>query len=319
MTGFKIASSLIPIFDGENLPVLTFIEYCWAAVQAIERHEEILFIVCIRTRLTKTALQRTQGKRFDTLDDLLDTLKRGLSQKKDKSQLLQQMTNVSRGNNELIADYAQRVSNILMDMIICIGKGESEKAQKTLIKYARATAIHRFLRGLDMLTISFLKREPTTFDEAIDLVTRADMEAKCWGEIHNKASNSVSWDHLNSSRQAESKFVPKKQVAHMRSSENNIDEFASNMRCFSCNEIGHKKQECPNSNAKGNNKRKKSPEIQCEYRARNGHEEQDCYLKAKHMRHREFVMSKNKSLNAKPSRGFNPIRAIQSFQRVMPD
>ena len=28
MTGFKIASSLIPIFDGENLPVLTFIEYC---------------------------------------------------------------------------------------------------------------------------------------------------------------------------------------------------------------------------------------------------------------------------------------------------
>ena len=65
------------MFDGENLPVLTFIEYCTAAVQAIEPHEEKHFIVFIRTRLTKPALQ--------------------------------QMTNVSRGNNELIADYAQRV------------------------------------------------------------------------------------------------------------------------------------------------------------------------------------------------------------------
>ena len=139
-------------------------------------------------------------------------------------------------------------------MIICIGKGESEGAQKTLIKDARATAIHHFLCGLDVPTKSFLKREPTTFDEAIDLATRADIEAKCWGEIHNKALNSASSDHPNSSRQKVSKFLSKKQVAHMRSSKNNIDKFASNMRCFGCNEIGHEKQECPNSNAKGNNK-----------------------------------------------------------------
>ena len=84
------------------------------------------------------------------------------------------------------------------------------------------------------------------------------------------------------------------------------------MRCFGCNEIGHKKQDCPNSNAKGNNKRKNSPEVQCEYCARNGHGEQDCYLKAKHMRHREFVMSKNKSLNAKPSRR-EDVTTVQVF------
>ena len=52
--------------------------------------------------------------------------------------------------------------------------------------------------------------------------------------------------------------------------------------------------------------------MQCGYCTRNGHEKQDCYLKAKHMRHREFVMSKTKSLNAKPSRR-EDVTTVQVF------
>lgn len=307
--GFRMASSIIPEYDGENMPVSMFIDHCRVASEAIEPYEMRYFVLLVRNKVTKKARQYVQGRTFTSLEEILTALERALSKRTDFSQSLQTLTNVTRRNSETIAEYGSRIFNILTEITDCLERESPGEAGKTMSEGMRKTAIRHFIRGLDMRTLSFLReKDPGSLEQAIDLATQADIEAKCWADIHQKSSEGFKASSA-SLAQDTSRSNPRKRVAHIKSSMENI-------QCFHCKETGHRRADCPAR--KNNSAGQKRERMYCEYCKRTNHLERNCYLKERHRREREAVASKrprtSENLNSKRGR-WEGATTTQTFEK----
>lgn len=326
-SGFKLASTIIPEYDGENMPVSMFIEHCKAAAEAVEPHEIKYLILLIRTKVTKNARKHVWGKTFSTLDAILKQLERS-TPTNDYSQLLQNLTNIKRNPNEKIADYGSRIFDILSEIEVSLQHEYPEEVGKSMIAGMKQTAVKHFIRGLDMQTLSFLSdKAPRDLDHAIDLATRADVEAKCWHGIHRAENTKHSYPPGSSSME-KIRIVGNKQVAYLKSDSEapglSRGKPLTGIQCFFCKEHGHIKRECPKLNKMGTAKGRR--EMHCDYCKRDNHMEGSCYLKRKHEKEREVVISKqarkytrNGGLNGKWNRSADATTVQTPQTRREPD
>lgn len=318
--GYKLALSIIPEYDGENMPVSMFIEHCRAAAEAIEAHEIKYLILYIRTKVTKDARKHVWGKTFDTLDSLLRQLERS-AHSTDSTQLMLKLSSTTRNPGETIADYGSRTLDLVTEISKCLEQEYPGGVGKSMALGTKQAAIKHFLRGLDEQTLSrMIGREPKDLDEAIDFARKADVEAECWRSLHGGKTNRTltSSEHFLSDKV---RSVGKGRVAHLQSNKEtprgSRGKSLSSTQCFNCKEYGHVKRDCPDLH-KGKGKRSGSA-LFCNYCTFDGHVEEECFLKRKHDKEREERIArkgqgKQGHLNSKGSRR-SDAATVQVYQK----
>ena len=196
--GYKLASSIIPEYDGENIPVSQFIAQCRAAASVIEPHEIKYLILLIRTKVVKDARRYVweNGKNFDTLDALLEHIDSS-TQTNGSSMLLLPLTTITRKTGETIAKYGSRTFGLLSEIRMCSEREHAGEVGKSLAAGMQHTAAKHFVRGLDRDT------------------DKADIEARSWKETH-KSSGQESTVPSKYSYREDHKII-REQVAYVTS------------------------------------------------------------------------------------------------------
>ena len=110
---FKSALEFIPkTFDGNNVPVSRFVRNCIYARNSIAaKNRQHLFLI-IRSRISESAYNASLDRDIYTLEELLKALKDKYTAHRNLSQLNSTLATVSQKQNETVADYGDRVSEI---------------------------------------------------------------------------------------------------------------------------------------------------------------------------------------------------------------
>lgn len=276
----KLARDIIPNFDGTNMSVNMFIEHCRAAAASVEEQDMNLLIMLIKNKITGQARKHIQNKIGANLEEILKSLQRAFSPRADISQLAQELAVIKRKQDENVADYGIRVSDILNKIIIKVmDKNPGTTGLERCQEYKENT-IKNFMRGLDRETLYFIKdRFPSTLDDAIELAAEADAENITWNSVHGIKDEKPNTSNFN--------FDSRKRVAAISGieSEGTKTKSLSSIQCFGCNDFGHYKRNCPN---RGNSQKRRSNNNQdqdktvCSYCELDNHTIADCRLKRKH-------------------------------------
>lgn len=289
----KFAKELIPEFDGSNMSVNLFVEQCKTAANLLEPHEIPYLLILIRNKIKAPARRYIQERIGLTLDDLYRTLQGIYSLKEDSSQLSQELAVIHRKANESIADYGNRVTELLYRITAKIMEKNPGENGFIRCKEYSENAVRNFIRGLDKDTLNFMQNKfPPNLDVAIEWATEADTENKSWSRVHQ-----------NEQETNDKKCV----VAHINSNENGEKRSKKNVQCFHCKENGHIRSNCPKRNKSHSNKSnensnetRKANESHtnktCDYCTFKGHLREECHLKRKH--DEEIELRKRKAASA---------------------
>ena len=314
--GYKLASSIIPEYDGENIPVSQFLAQCRAAASVIEPREMKYLILLIRTKIVKDARRhvRENGKDFKTLDELLNQVENCM-QLNDSSLLLQQLTTITSKPGETIPKYGSRTFALLTELPICLEREHPGEMGKTIAAGMTQTVAKHFTRGLDKDTLDFLSEKyPTDLNTAINLSIKADIECRSWRETHN----SVESEKMAPSENPRFNNYGKtqyKQVASIKSGVSvpgpSREGSLTTVQCFGCKEFGHVRRNCPNSRD-NDGSRERSGGMSCDYCHYENHGVEQCYLKRKHdkeraerLAHKQRTKARGDHLNSKGGRPGN--------------
>jgi hypothetical protein len=105
----KYAVDAVPFFDGENIPLLYFIEGCEEAKSLLPAEAEYQFTKIIRTRITGEARRIIQDENFDSIAQLTKYLKQIYGPSRNVYQLHGELGCVYQKNEENVITYANRV------------------------------------------------------------------------------------------------------------------------------------------------------------------------------------------------------------------
>ena len=114
----KLAREIIPTFDGTKMSVNMFIEHCRAAAKSVDETDIYLLKMFIKNKVTGQARKHIQDKVGASLKETLKSLQRAFGSRADASQLAQELALITRKQEESVAYYGIRVSDILNRIII---------------------------------------------------------------------------------------------------------------------------------------------------------------------------------------------------------
>ena len=112
------------------------------------------------------------------------------------------------------------------------------------------------------------------------MAIEADIENNSWGMVHNKEQKISNFEVA---KRINRRAYPIKQVAPLKTnSENETGDFSGFIKCYNCNEIGHRKRDCPKLEKEVTVKSRETDTFQCEYCGRKRHQVKYCKLKKRH-------------------------------------
>lgn len=259
LMALRAAAEHIPTFDGTNISINKFIREC--------KYAEEQTPAGMRCMLLKHVLKKVKGDaelyithmQIDSLQDLLDALKRAFAIAEDLSSLYIDVASLEQSENESIHAYSSRARKYLAKMIeIARNQSPAIALQSKIEEHDRHVA-NSFIRGLiPKLELRVKLQEPKTLQTAVDFALEAehyvfrlrkrerdDTPTQQNTHTHNKDSN-TSEPSVKKPRHVfniDSQKKPHKKV-----------------KCFTCNEEGHISRNCSqkqqNNKNNGNNDNK---------------------------------------------------------------
>ncbi|XP_044595831.1 uncharacterized protein LOC123272882 [Cotesia glomerata] len=250
----KDAVSLIPIFNGENMPVNSFIELCKQTVNLIHPSGKLYLTQLIKSRI--------QGK----ASRYVSTPRRTLSQWQSL------LSNIHQNEGESIVDFATRIKEIVQGTSEVIIDKHSGEIRTGLLASTREGARDSFVRGLrGQLGLWVASQKPLTLLQAIDLALELEKELEQRDSLfntraHNMGTNDTSGyinftggyqggkrnnNHHKPGQGSSFKNHPAVAAVHVAQTYNdeNFHKFNRKSKiCYRCGGQGHIKSECRASN-----------------------------------------------------------------------
>lgn len=185
--------SLIPVFNGKNIPVTQFTGDCKGVFELVEPDDRLFFFrAVLQTKLTGNAALVRSIYTIDSLDDLCSALEKefGKSQSFDHWEV--EINKFRQRRDESIENYATRARKLNSNMIVAISNYPDQTARAGLKVFATNKLIDHFLGGLHsqaaqlLLTQKFDKLEDA-IESAIKYINKSQYHTERFR--HNKFNN----------------------------------------------------------------------------------------------------------------------------------
>ena len=108
----KDALTVVPEFNGVNIPLSVFLKGCDEAKKMISAENEANLTKLIRYKLTGEARKAIYGQAFVTIDGLKDFIKAIYAPAKTVHQLLGEMGSEYQRDNETVISFANRIRDL---------------------------------------------------------------------------------------------------------------------------------------------------------------------------------------------------------------
>lgn len=166
--------TLIPTFDGTNIPVNQFTSDCRGASNLIDPDDrEFFFRAILQTKLTGDAALLRSIHTFNNLETLCFTLEKEFNKYKSFDQWELEANNLRQFKGESIEDYVNRTKKLNTDLILAISNYPDPTARAGLKIFAANKLTDHFLGGLDRsIGQHLLSQKFHSLDDAIESATR---------------------------------------------------------------------------------------------------------------------------------------------------
>lgn len=166
--------SLLPVFNGKNIPVTQFTADCRGVNNLVDPDDRLFFFrAVLQTKLTGDAVIIRSIYTIDNLDDLCKALEKEFGNYKNFNHWQVQIDKLRQNRDESIENYISRVKQLKSDMTIVISNYPDPTARAGLKVFATSKLIDHFLGGLRNKSAQLLLAQDfDTLEKAIESVTR---------------------------------------------------------------------------------------------------------------------------------------------------
>lgn len=288
-TSLKIATQLIPKYDGTNMPLNEFLDDCKSGHDSIHPNERELFVKFVKSKIEGDAKSHIRSCSYPlTLKSIEEALKRAYGPRKTVEALQSEMSQMRQlGKQESVLKFFGRINEKLVEIVQQI-KAETGSNPSTTyyINRAQKHAVGCFSVGLwPKIGSQVISKDPETLKEAIEIALKAEDVLKRQTFLYpprdfRNSDNSFNNfnSNLNMPQRGNTFQRPTEvNVNVAKSSQNEPTEVSVNMakflqnsnnrkKCYNCDSTSHLKAQCPNG-------------IRCSACSKTGHVEKYCYSK----------------------------------------
>lgn len=163
----------IPEFDGSNTPLTDVVRKIVDGSTLIDADEEKDYVQQVLTRLIGAARTSIEGKTFNTVEEIINHLKKRYAPGRDPASFLAELGRLQIQDRESLADYIGRTSTLVAKARASIKTTYRNYAEN--LAQMEKTALDNFIRGLpDRIFYTISPKTPGSLDEAYDLVIEED-------------------------------------------------------------------------------------------------------------------------------------------------
>lgn len=141
---------MVPIFDGKNIPLSSFIQGCEEAKAMLPEDDTIEqnLVKLIRSKITGEARKIILRNNYITLDELIDRIKQVYSPSKSVYQLQGELGALYMWENESVVSYAARIVEAMDRITDAHRLNNQNRVDNNFVKDVETSAIQCFIRGL---------------------------------------------------------------------------------------------------------------------------------------------------------------------------
>jgi len=171
---FSIRDALeaVPIYDGENIPFVYFVEGCEEALSMITPSQELNLVRAVRNKLKSDAHRSILGKTFNNMQELVEFLRTKYGSRETVYEAQGRLAYLCQKKDERVVAYANRVRE-LGKRILDAQKRETGQISAEFRNSIDKHLKNSFLRGLNKEII--ISREGS-FDEIESRAIEAEKE-----------------------------------------------------------------------------------------------------------------------------------------------
>lgn len=243
---FSDIRAIIPdTFSGDRREFYEFLQNCENAYRLCTGDQKQLILVYIVSRLKGSARAQIQEKEFNTWDELKTVLTDAFSDKRDLTQLMEDLHSTRQGKSESVHSFFTKLEQIQTRILNAISLKHSGDAYlQGRLNSVRDMSLQRFiLHSNEEISMALRRSKPRTLADAL---SEALLEEK-----YLQARKSFSQNHLKTCNHC-------KKTGHLykdcrlrirQTSDHNIsfnkgDTSSTNKNCNYCKKSGHLISEC---------------------------------------------------------------------------
>ena len=298
----KLATDMVPVFDGKTPSIMTFIRACKSAENSVHPGDRTFLVTLIRNKIIGSAdLYLQNNIEYDCLDTLLNALKLAFSPQWDLSQLQAQISNVIQKENESVLLYGIRVSELLRRTLESIDEGFPKEAVAGMRLGANKNAVSCFVRGLkEKIESRMQNKNPNNLQDAINTAVAVENEIECLSHLRNTRTftrKDLSQRSHPYIRDTPRDTYEQRRVYKLEGSRNIPDiNFKNNIKCFNCGKPGHYKRNCFKRQSPYQNLNPRKVIGRCGFCQGPNHYEENCFAK------KEYEIRENTNFSKGPHR-----------------
>ena len=148
VVSLRDAISVIPEFNGKNIPLCQFLEGCDEAKEMIGPESEANLARLVRSKITGEARQAISGQTFNTINSIKDFLKKIYAPAQTIPQLLGEMGNEFQRDEESVISFANRIRDIGSKILEVKRLENNGQVDANFRNSIQNTIIDSFKRGL---------------------------------------------------------------------------------------------------------------------------------------------------------------------------
>lgn len=179
------ALSVVPEFDGTTPPFLTFADGCNEAKNMITHLVESNLVCLIKNKLRGAARDLTQGRIFNSVEELISFLQNYFSPFQSLTQLQGELSRIVQSQNENVIEYGNRARNLML--LIFEAYAQSGGTQINFRFELEQEVIRCFTRGLHK-EIYINPNKYNTLDSVIIAAIDLEKENHAINKLHEVVS-----------------------------------------------------------------------------------------------------------------------------------
>ena len=177
-TCLKIATQLIPKYDGTNMPLNEFIDDCKSGHDSIHPSERELFTKFVKSKIEGDAKAHIRSCSYPLiLEKIVEALERAYKPRKTVEALQSEMSQMRQlGKQESVLKFFSRINEKLAEIVHQItAETDSNPSTIYLINRAQKHAVGCFSVGLwPKIGSQVISKDPETLKEAIEIALKAE-------------------------------------------------------------------------------------------------------------------------------------------------
>ncbi|KAH0553330.1 hypothetical protein KQX54_001127 [Cotesia glomerata] len=243
----KLASDIIPQFDGRSIPVWEFTKICRDVWKAVKSNERQFLIRIIEQKILKEAKSYARRRRntYD-INELLESLEKAFTLLDTLDALQTCMSNIYQRTGESAFQYGNRVNELLDDILDALGRECGADIIYGIKRRALENACNCYITGLSSkIELQMRQKNPATLQAAIDLAIDEEEYYKNRSRVYR---DDIRRDRRERGRDRRldvrrTRDAPETVRVNKVEATRTADD-KSSLYCHNCRRTGHKTRDC---------------------------------------------------------------------------